>query len=234
MYLAIGVEPTKLTACDVVVLEQAVDRDLVALQHVETAGREAGLGEELGDEQVDRRVLLARLEHERVAAGEGVGEHPHRDHRREVERRDPGDDAERLADRVHVDPAGGLLGVVTLDQLRDPARVLDVLEAAGDLAHRVGEHLAVLGRQHRGQLLAVGVDQLAHPEHHLGALGERRRTPGREGRCRRRDRGVDLCDRRESDLAGLLAGRRVVDGRRVARRRLDDPSVDPMADPIHR
>ena len=34
---AIGVEPTKLIACDVRALEQRVDRDLVALQHVEDA-----------------------------------------------------------------------------------------------------------------------------------------------------------------------------------------------------
>ena len=56
-----------------------------------------------------RRVLLRRLQDERVAAGERRRPHPHRDHRGEVERRDPGDDAERLADRVDVDAGRGLL-----------------------------------------------------------------------------------------------------------------------------
>jgi hypothetical protein len=32
-----------------------------------------------------------------------------------------------------------------------------------------GEHLAVLGRQQRGDLLAIRVDQFTHVEHDLGA-----------------------------------------------------------------
>ena len=71
-----------------------------------------------GEEQRRRRVLLARLEHEGVAAGDRVRAHPQRHHGREVERRDAGDDAERLADRVDVDAGRGLLGEAALEQLR--------------------------------------------------------------------------------------------------------------------
>ena len=68
----------------------------------------------------------------------------------------------------------------------------------------VGGHLAVLGGQERGQLLAtVLVDQVPDAEHDLGALGERRRAPGREGRLGGRDRRVDLVDGGEVDLASL-------------------------------
>ena len=126
-----------------------VDGDLVAVDDVEAPRRQAGGGEQLGEEHRRRRILLARLEHERVAAGQGVGEHPHRHHRREVERGDPGDDAERLADRVDVDARRRLLGVAALEQVRDAAGELDVLQAAGDLAEGVAEHLAVLGREQR-------------------------------------------------------------------------------------
>ena len=66
-----------------------------------------------------------------------VREHPHRDHRREVEGRDPGHDAERLADLVDVDAARDLLGEAALHEVRDAGRELEVLEAAGDLAERV-------------------------------------------------------------------------------------------------
>ena len=107
------------------------------------SGRPASLPE-LGEQQRGRGVALAGLEHERVAAGDGDGEHPHRDHRREVERRDAGDDAERLAERERVDAGRDLVGVVALEQARDPAGELDDLEPALDLAQRVGEHLAVL------------------------------------------------------------------------------------------
>ena len=180
---------------DVGVLEDPVDGHLVALHDVEAPGRQAGLGQQLGEEQRRRRILLARLEHERVAAGEGVGEHPHRHHRREVERRDAGDDAERLADRVDVDAGRGLLAVAALHQVRDAAGELDVLEPAGDLAERVGEHLAVLGGEQRGDLLAVGVDQLAQVEHHLGPPRQVRGPPRRERRLGGGDGGVDLGDR---------------------------------------
>ena len=101
---------------DVGMLEHRVDRDLVAVHDVEDAVRDAGLLEQLGRPDRRRRVLLGRLEHERVAAGERRRPHPHRDHRGEVERRDPGDDAERLPDRVDVDPGRGLLGHVALEQ----------------------------------------------------------------------------------------------------------------------
>ena len=66
------------------------------------------------------------------------------------------DDAERLADRVDVDAGGRLLGEAALEQVRDAAGELDDLQAAGDLAERVGEHLAVLGGDDRGQLAPCG------------------------------------------------------------------------------
>ena len=100
-------------------------------------------------EQRRRRVFLGRLEDERVAAGDGVAEHPHRHHRREVERRDPGDDAQRLADLVHVDAARDLLAEAALEQMRDAAGELEVLEPARDLTERVRRDLAVLGGQQR-------------------------------------------------------------------------------------
>ena len=67
-----------------------------------------------------RTVLLGRLEHECVARGQRQREHPARDHRGEVERGDPGDDADRLAQREAVDAAGNLPGVLTLEQLGRP------------------------------------------------------------------------------------------------------------------
>ena len=132
---------------DVRVLEDRVDRDLVALDDAEHALGHAGLAQELGDEHRGGRVLLGRLEDERVAARDGVAEHPHRDHGREVERGDARHDAQRLADLVHVDARRGLFAEPALQQVRDAARELEVLEAAGHLAQRVGRDLAVLGGQ---------------------------------------------------------------------------------------
>ena len=166
---------------DVGVLEQPVDGDLVAVHDVEHAVGHARLAQQLGHEQRDRRILLARLEHERVAARDGVGEHPHGHHGREVERRDAGHDAERLADGVHVDAARGLLGVAALQQVRDSARELDVLEARAP-PRRARRRAPCRARTVRsdGDVLAVGVDQLADVEHDLrrGATAMSTARPG--------------------------------------------------------
>jgi hypothetical protein len=89
-------------------------------------------------------------------------------------------------------PVDGLLAVAALQQVRDAARELDVLEAAGDLAQRVGQHLSVLGGEQRGDLLAVGVDQFAQAEQDLGASRQAGRNATRETPPGRGDGGVDL------------------------------------------
>src|SRR3954451_6913613 len=66
--------------------------------------RQARFLEPLCNQQRRRRNALGGFEDEAVAAGERDREHPHRHHGREVERRDPGHDPERLAQRVAVDP----------------------------------------------------------------------------------------------------------------------------------
>ena len=131
---------------DVRVLEQRVDGDLVAVDDVEDAVRDAGLLAAARPTKIDADGSFSDGLSTNVFPQAIAGAHIHiGHHRREVERRDPGDDAERLADRVDVDPGRGLLGEVALEQRRDPAAVLDHLEPARDLALRVGEDLAVLG-----------------------------------------------------------------------------------------
>ena len=138
---------------DVRVAQQPVDRLLVTLDHGEHAVGQAGVLPQLGQEQRRRRVLLARLQDERVAGRDRVRAHPQRHHRGEVERRDAGHDAERLADRVDVDIGRDLLGEPALQQVRHAGGELDVLQPAGDLAECVGDHLAVLGGDDPGQLV---------------------------------------------------------------------------------
>ena len=100
--------------------------------------------------------------------------------------------------------------------MRDPAGELDHLEPSRDLAHRVGEHLAVLGRQQPGEVLAMLVEELADPEVDLGLARERGRAPGGERRLGGGDGAVDLLDGGEVDGAGLLARRGVPNGAAAA------------------
>ena len=135
------------------VVQQRVDRLLVAVHHVEHPVGQAGLGPQLGDQQRRARVAFAGLEHERVAAGDGHRVHPHRHHGREVERRDPGADPERLPEGEHVDAGGDLVGVVALERRRDAAGELDDLQAALHLAAGVRDDLAVLVGDDLGDVL---------------------------------------------------------------------------------
>jgi hypothetical protein len=73
---------------DVGVLEQRVDRLLVAVDDVHDAVGQTGLLPELGDGVDGRRVLLGRLDDDGVAAGDGDRHEPQRHHGREVERAD--------------------------------------------------------------------------------------------------------------------------------------------------
>ena len=139
-------------------MQDRVDRFLVAVHDVEHAVGQAGLLQQLGHADARRRILLRRLQDERVPAGERHREHPHRHHRREIERRDARADAERLQPRVRVDAAADRLGVLALQQVRRADGELDDLDAALHRAHRVEKHLAVLLADERRELLLVLLD----------------------------------------------------------------------------
>ena len=95
-------------------------------------------------------------------------EHPQRHHEREVVRRDADADADRVPDRFGVDVAGDVRQDLARDQARDAAGELDDLDAAVHLGPGLGERLAVLARDERGQLLEVLFQQRAEAEHERG------------------------------------------------------------------
>ena len=114
------------------------------------AGR-SGLDHQFREPHRHAGIALGRLQDESVAAGDGRAELPHRDHRREIERRDAGDDAERLAHRIEIDVGSGAVGELALHQMRNAAGEFDHLDAALDVALSVGDGLAVLARKHFGE-----------------------------------------------------------------------------------
>ncbi len=180
-----------------------------------------------------RGVAFRRLQHKGVAAGERHREHPHRHHRREVERRDAGADAERLAQRPAVDAAPDLLGELALEEMRDAAGEFDDLDAARHLAGGVGQYLAVLRGNQLRQSVGLAIEQFAKLEENAGPGQRRRRGPGGKSRSRCLDRPVDLAGARESDAAALFAGRRVGDIAPAPTRSLGALAFDIMVDVAH-
>ena len=205
MYWAIRVKPTKLTALMSGWRRWRRPAVLSPLTVEHTVG-EAGLVDQFGEEHCGGRVLLARLEDERVATPEGVGDHPQRHHGREVERGDAGHDTERAADGGDVDAGRHLVRVAAFQHLADVAGEFDVLEPAGNLAHGVAVDLAVLGGDLGGQFAGVGFHQVAKGEHRLGAFGDAGEAPLLECGLGRGNGSVDFVGGGERDGARLGTG----------------------------
>ena len=167
------------------VIEQRVDRERIALHHVQYAGRHTRLRRHLREQQRGGGIALGGLEHERVAAHQRDRNHPQRHHRREVERRHPDADAKRLTHRVDVHAARHLLGMLALEDARRRARKLNHLQPPLDFAPGIVERLSVLAGDRARQFLSARDQRLAKAEHHTHAAGERGLAPARERACRR-------------------------------------------------
>ena len=163
-------------------VEDRIDHFLVAVDNLQDTLGPAGLPEQLGQTHRHARVALARLEDEGIADRDGDAEHPHRDHRREIERGDPRADAKRLTHRIDVDPRPGALRVLAFQHVRNAAGKLDHVEPAHHVAARIGEDLAVLAGEENREFFEVGLDQPLELEHHPRApLRVDRRPAGLRG-----------------------------------------------------
>ncbi len=196
----------------------------VAVDEVDDAVGQPGLGEQLDEALGQERRVLGGLEHDGVAADERGRELPGRDRDREVPRRDRADDADRhphrhlelvaeLGRRRVAEHAPALAGHVD----RHVDRFLDV--AAG-----LGEHLAHLAAHQLGQLGLLVLEQPREAEQDLAALGRRDEPPLLERLLRGRDGAVDVLGAGARERAERLAGRR---DRRLER--LAGDGVDPLA-----
>jgi hypothetical protein len=199
----------KADGADIGIVQDRVDRDLVAVHDVEDPGRETCFDHQFSQSHGHTRVAFGRFQDECVAAGDRRGELPHRNHCREVERRDSGDDTERLPHRVEIDTGPGTFRIFALHQLRDAASKFDDLKPALDIAASIADGLAMLAREQVGELVIFLLDQLHELEHYAGATLRIGRRPGRLRGLRILDRGTHLGGGGEGDLADHLAGHRL-------------------------
>src|SRR3546814_2593323 len=103
-----------------------------------------------------------------------------------------------------VEAGAELFGKLAFQHLRDTASELDDLEAADQLALGVGEHLAMLGGDHRRQPVEIALDEVAEAEERAGADMRRCRRPARKGVERGLHRHVDLTRAAKSELRADL------------------------------
>jgi hypothetical protein len=169
IYRAIGDKADEADGADVRVVEDGVHRFLVAIDDIEDARRQAGLDHQLRQHHRHPGIALRRFENKRIAAGDGRREFPHRDHRRKIERRDAGDDAEWLPHRVDVDAWTGAFDIFALHQVRNAAGEFDHLEAALNVVLGIGNCLAVLARQPVRELVVIALREFEELHHDAGA-----------------------------------------------------------------
>ena len=193
------------------VREQRLDGLAIAVDEVHDATRQAGLHEQLELAHRGQRRARRGLQHERVPRDERERQHPQRHHHREVERADARDDAHGEPDQLLVDPVRDLVERGAEQERRRAAGERDDLDPPSDLAARLGERLAVLRGDERGELLDVALEQRLVAEHDLGAVRDRGVGPGGERGGRGADRGVDVGRRRVAHDGEDAPGRRVED-----------------------
>ena len=182
----------KADRLDVFVVANGVYRILAAVNHVQHPGRNPGLQCQLAQAHGHHRVLLRRLEHKGIARGNRHGEHPQRNHRREVKRRNPRAHAQRLQQRVGIDTTGHVVGQLAQLQIANGAGVLHHLQATEHVALCVGQGFALFSRQQRGQLAHVFANQLLQLQKNAGAGTNGGFLPRLERFLGRSHRGVDL------------------------------------------
>jgi hypothetical protein len=127
-----------------------------------------------------------------------------------IERRDRGDDAERLAHDVAIDAVRDVFEAEPLHQRRRPARDFHALDAAAHAAARLIERLAVLGGHRDRELLELLLEQRLEPVQDLRAGVDRRVAPGRERGGSRLHGGLDVLARRKGRPPDEVTDRGVV------------------------
>ena len=150
-----------------------------AVDDVDNTWREASLLGELGQDHGGTRVTLRGLNDASVAGDSGDGNCPERDHGREVERADSCNNTKRLA----VGP--GLHVLCDLENLTselcgDATGGLGNLETTQDITLCIGESLALLESDARGEAVPVLPDQCGVLEHELLSVHDAGRPPCRE------------------------------------------------------
>ena len=194
------------------VAQDGVNSFASAVHEVEHSVGETSFLRKLRDADRGERDFFARFEDEGVAAGDGHGPHPERDHGGEVEGRDAGDDAEGLADGIAVDAARHVFERLAHKERRGTAGELDVFQSAADVAPRFGEGFAVFAGDALGQLLEMFLEQDLELHEDAGALDGRGFHPGGEGVGGGADGLVDDIGAAERGFGDDLADGRIVDG----------------------
>ena len=196
--------------------QERIDAVASAMDKVEHTFRKAGFFQQLDQHHDGQRNFLARFQHESISTRDREWKHPHRHHRGKVERRDPDADAERLIQRLAINPACQIFQRIAEEQRWNAARIFDILDPAIGAAARFSQRLSMLARYAFADAIEVFLDELAVAEKHSCPLHRRRFAPGRKRRRGCFHGFIHHVRATHRRLADCLAARRIKDRRRRA------------------
>ena len=200
------------------VVENRIDGIARTVHQVDNALRKAGLFNQ-PEQRLHRHRNFFRGFHDAgIAAGQRVGQKPHRDHRREVERTDDGGDSDRLANHEFVNARGDVLRVISLQQDGHTAGNFDILDSALQLAPRFSKGLAAFERGGACDVVKVALQQGFQLVKELRAIVRRRAAPRGIGLGSGVGRGGNFRGAAKRSSRQRLAGRWVDHVQRFARR----------------
>ena len=215
---------------DARIVQERIDGFLIADDAVEDTRRAARFHEEFGEEKRAARIFLRRLEHERVPARERHGQHPERHHFGKVKRRNTRDDADRLAQAMHVDTRRDAARKIALEQMRDTRREFHHFDPTRERRARVGDHFAVFARNRARDSIGVCIQEFAIADQDTRARECRSLRPRAERVRGTRDRTLDIGAPRELHARRDRTRGRIVHVTEAPARPSDVGTVDEVFD----
>ena len=142
---------------------------VAAVHNVKDAIRQACFLQQFSQAYRGRRGQRRWLEDEAVAAGQRQREHPHRHHRREVKRRNPRHNTQRLHQRIAVHAGADIRGVFTFNQMWNTASKFNHFQTTCQLAQCVRPDFTVLANDDSRQFFSMLLKQHFKVEQDAGA-----------------------------------------------------------------
>ena len=126
------------------ICQQRIHGFLVTVHQVEYTFGQARFMQQFSHQHRGGRIPLGRFEYKSITAGDGHRVHPHRHHRREVERCDTGHDAQGLEFAPAVHRRTHVLAVFAFQDFRRTTSVFDNFHTTRKLAQCIMQNLAML------------------------------------------------------------------------------------------
>ena len=160
-----------------VIVQDCIDGHFIAVHNLQNTFGQTGFFHQFCKHQRHGWVTLGRLEDKRVTAGNRGRKHPHRDHRRKVERRNARRHPKRLAHGIHINAGARAVGVFALQKMRRTDAIFNHFKTALHVPFGIWNSLAMLTAQGLGQFLHIAVQQIYKLHQHPCAALRVHRCP---------------------------------------------------------